>query len=114
MRPGKPNLAYRKPPGGSHGRSGAAAPAAAVITADPSEYATTSNQIHQEERANVRGLKDRVTCGVYGRILLSQSVDERRGRRPQARSMNISTVALLIPLVFQGVRMGTIRATDQC
>ena len=113
MRPGEPNLAYRKPPGSPQGRSGAAAPAAAVIVADPSEYATTSNQIHQEERASIHGLKDRVTCGVYGRILLSQSVDERRGRRPQARSMSISTVALLIPLVFQGVRMDIIRATDQ-
>ena len=84
------------------------------IVADPSGYATASNLIHQEERANIHGLKDRVTCGVYRRILLSRSVDERRGRRPQARSMSISTVALLIPLVFQGVRMDIIRATGQC
>ena len=84
------------------------------IVADPSGYATASNLIHQEERANIHGLKDRVTCGVYRRILLSRSVDERRGRGAQARSMSISTVALLIPLVFQGVRMDTIRATDQC
>ena len=80
MRPGKPNLAYRKPPGSSPGRSGAAAPAAAGIVADPSEYATASNQIHQEERANVRGLKDRVTSGVYGEVVVEPE------RRREARA----------------------------
>ena len=92
--------------------AGKAKPGEQEIVADASGHATAGNQIHQEEQAHVRGLKDRVTCGVYGRILLSQSVDERRGRRPQARSMGISTVALLIPPVFRGVRMDTIRATD--
>ena len=92
--------------------AGKAKPGEQEIVADPSGHATAGNQIHQEERANVHGLKVKVTCGVYGRTLLSQSVDERRGRRPQARSTSISTVALLIPLVFQGVRMDIIRATD--
>ena len=70
MRPGKPNLANRTPPGSPHGRSGAAAPAAARVVADPSEYASTSNQIHQEERSDIRDLKDRVTSGVYREVFV--------------------------------------------
>ena len=47
--------------------AGRAKPGEQEIVADPSGYATASSLIHQEERSNVRGLEDRVTCGVYGK-----------------------------------------------
>ena len=59
--------------------AGKAKPGDQEIVVDPSVYATASNLIHQEEQANVHGLKDRVTCGVFGKVIIE--LERRRETR---------------------------------
>ena len=60
--------------------AGKSKPGEQEIVADPSGYAKASNLIHQEERANVHGLKNRVTCCNYGKVVVEPE------RRREARA----------------------------